>query len=389
MKKLYILFLLFLVGCSYESYKTPKNITINLNKNVFEVYEKHYSNELISNSDIEVLNNEIINTNQIGKYIYTLNYKYKNKTYKYDVEYEVIDSTNPILISSPTYIPLEVGSNYYFCDNIAYGDNYDSDLTCYIEGEYDFNTIGTYDLEYVIKDLSGNEARENFVLDIKKELEKNTYKKGDYLYIEDILKNKNENTSIGIDISRWQGNIDFNKVKDAGIEFVIIRIGYPKNSSDEYEFDMKFEEYYKQAKEAGLKVSVYLYTEATTKESGIKAALWIINKLNFEKTDLPIAYDFENWKNFNNYHVSLKELSDSYLAFERTLNRFGYEAMLYSVKYYLENAWMGIDNTNIWLAQYLDKPNYQGKFMLWQMTDLAKIDGIEDNTVDIDILYKK
>ena len=105
--------------------------------------------------------------------------------------------------------------------------------------------------------------------------------------------------------------------------------------------------------------------------------------------DLPIAFDWEDWTDFNSYHMSLHTLSDCYLAFEKTLQDNGYDAMLYSSKYYLEHIWERYENSNVWLAQYYVEPTFEGDFILWQMTDEGVIDGITDNTVDIDILYKK
>ena len=70
------------------------------------------------------------------------------------------------------------------------------------------------------------------------------------------------------------------------------------------------------------------------------------------------------------------------------LKNNGYEAMLYSSKFYLENVWMHFDNSKICLAHYTDKTDYDGEYMMWQMTSAAKVNGITENTVDIDILYK-
>ena len=166
-----------------------------------------------------------------------------------------------------------------------------------------------------------------------------------------------------------------------------MRIGSQRDPSDDIEVDVKFKEYYNAVKDVGLKFSVYVYNTAISTEDGEKVANWVINMLDGDKLDYPIAYDWENWSNFNKYNISLHTLSDSYLAFERTLKKAGYDAMLYSSKFYLENVWMNYENSNIWLAHYTDKTDYKGKYMLWQMTSLAKIDGITENTVDIDILY--
>ena len=392
MKKLIVIGLVLFCGCNkkYDVYEMPKDAYINLNENNFIVFEEHNSNELIKDSNVEILSNKKLDTNTIGKHKYTIDYKYKKRSYKYDIEYEVIDTTKPVFISSLSRVNVEINKDENFCDRISYGDNYDSKVNCKVEGFIDFTKIGTYNLEFVLKDSSNNENRKNFIVNVVEKIDKkNTTSTPQYLYINDIMKYKNDNTSIGIDVSRWQGNIDFQKVKDAGIEFVIIRMGYQKNLNDEYQLDPKFNEYYKAAKEVGLKVSVYVYTVALNELDGIKCANWVLKNLNGDKLDLPIAFDWENWKDFKDYNTSIHDLSHGYLAFEKELKKHGYDSILYSSKYYLENVWLDYDKSNIWLANYTSKTDYQGAYMLWQMTNMAKINGITDNTVDIDILYKK
>ena len=394
MKKILIVIsLLFICGCNknYDPYEMPKDAYINLNENKFIVYEEHNSKELIKDSNVEILFNDKLVNDKVGVHKYTINYKYGKRKYKYDVTYNVVDNTKPVFISSVSNITIEVNNDDILCDRISFGDDYDSKPTCSVEGNYDFTKTGKYELEFVIKDSSNNENRKKFTLNIVDKINKTkTNTKPNYLYINDIIKKyKNENTSIGIDVSKWQGNIDFKKVKDSGIEFVIMRIGYQKKPGDEFEIDPNFLNYYEQAKKVGLKVSVYIYNVSLNESDGIKAANYVINMLNGDKLDLPIAYDWENWSDFNNYNISLHTLSSSYLAFERTLKNKGYESMLYSSKYYLENVWLDYDKSNIWLAHYTSETDYKGKYMLWQMTSLCKIDGINENTVDVDILYKK
>ena len=392
MKKLIIIGILFFCGCGcnkYDMYKMPKDAYINLNNNEFIVFEEHNSKELVKDSNVEILKNTKLNTNKIGTHKYTIDYKYKKRTYKYDVEYNVIDNTKPVFINSLSKVNVEINQHEDLCERISYGDNYDKKVKCTVEGEADFTKIGAYNLEFVLKDSSNNENRKKITLNIVDKIErKNEEIIPHYLYINDIMKYKNDNTSIGIDVSKWQGNVDFKKIKDSGIEFVIIRMGYQKNNTDEYELDPKFSEYYKQAKEVGLKVSVYVYTVALNEKDGIKCAEWVLKNLNGDKLDLPIAYDWENWEDFKSYNTSIHDLSHGYLAFEQELKNNGYESMLYSSKYYLENVWLDYDKSNVWLANYTSKTDYKGKYMLWQMTNMARIDGITFNTVDVDILYK-
>ena len=86
MKKVLLLILLvFLTGCSYDPYKMPKKVVINLNENSFNIYEEHYSTELIKDSNVEILGNDKLENNELGIYKYTINYKYKKRKYKYDV----------------------------------------------------------------------------------------------------------------------------------------------------------------------------------------------------------------------------------------------------------------------------------------------------------------
>lgn len=389
---LLIIITILLTGCGYDVYKMPDDAYININDNIFEVFNRYTVKDLVNNTNVNILfKDREIDTDKVGSYTYILDFEYNNRKYKKIINYSVIDSVKPVFIGASSELEMLVNNTDNICDKIVYGDNYDNNPTCYINGNYDINTVGIYDnLEYVIKDNSGNENTKKFRLKVVNELSKvNNNSKPKYLYIDDIIRDyKNENTSIGIDVSRWQGNVDFKKVKDAGIEFVIMRIGSQRDINEDIEIDSRFKEYYRAVKEVGLKVSVYVYNTAVSKEDGEKVAKWVINMLDGDKLDYPIAYDWENWKNFNKYNISLHTLSDSYLAFENTLKNAGYDSMLYSSKFYLENVWMNYENSNIWLAHYTDKTDYNGKYMLWQMTSLAKIDGITDNTVDIDILYK-
>ncbi len=380
-----------IINQNYDEYKLPDDVSITLNDNKFKVYDKHYSNELIKDINAEIISqNKMLENQIIGEYKYTLELKYKKRKYKYDINYYVEDIVAPIFISAPKELTVEATDNKTICEKIVYADDYDNLPTCKIVGEYDKTKIGNYNnLEYIISDSSGNENKKSFNLNVVEKI-KTTYSYNtNYLYMNDILNRyKNDNTSIGIDVSKWQGTVDFKAVKDAGIEFVIMRIGSQRNPADNIDMDVRFKEYYNAAREANLKVGVYVYNTAISKEDGIKTAKWVMNELNGDKLDFPIAYDWENWSEFMNFKISLHTLSEAYLAFEKELKDNGYDAMLYSSKYYLENVWMNYENSKIWLAHYTSQTDYKGKYMMWQMTSSAKINGITENTVDIDILYK-
>ena len=387
-----ILSIFILSSCGYDPYEKPEEVTILLNENIFEIYDNHTSNELISNINTDIISKDTtLKNDELGTYTYTLEYLYKKKKYKYDISYEIKDTTKPIFINANKNITIEKGKTTDICQKITYADNYDNLPTCNVIGIYDLNKTGTYNnLKFIIEDRSGNTDEREFNLTVVNKINNSpSYTKPKYLYINDIKKYKNESTSIGIDVSKWQGKVDFKKVKNAGIEFVIMRMGSWRDQKDEIVMDPKFNEYYRLAKEAGLKIGVYIYNVSKDENDGIKTAKWILDNLNGKKIDFPIAYDWEDWSNFMSYQVSMHTLSMSYLAFEKTLKESGYDAMLYSSKYYLENVWMHLENSKVWLAHYTNKTDYKGNYMMWQMTSLAKIDGITENTVDIDILYLK
>ena len=142
-------------------------------------------------------------------------------------------------------------------------DNYDTNPSCEIKGFYDLNEKGTYPLTYVAKDKSGNVSSTDFVLNVYEQSKNSKEVKESTTNFSDVLKeHKTNNTEVGIDVSKWQKNIDFKKVKDAGATFVMIRLGYQDGVNGKYILDKYFEENIKNAKENGIKVGVYFYSYA-------------------------------------------------------------------------------------------------------------------------------
>lgn len=210
-----------------------------------------------------------------------------------------------------------------------------------------------------------------------------------YYSIEDALKNyKNDATMIGIDVSKYQGTIDYQKIKEKGIEFVIIRIGVQSGYKKEISMDTFYEDNIKNAREAGLKVGIYLYSTAISPQIAKEQAKWVIENLDKKPLDFPIAFDWENWQHIREYEISLHNLNETYLSFAEEIEKNGYKAMLYGSKYYLETMWYDRFNYPIWLAHYTNQTNYNDEFILWQFTNIGRVDGIDGN-VDFDIYYKK
>ena len=389
---------LLLAGCgktSYNENELPKDAFIRTTELTREIYSKVRVNDLIVDSNVTVIDgNELVDTSSLGEHIYKAIVAYKNNKYNYEIKYKVVDDQAPIIITAPTQVTLYNTTEKSPCDSFVFVDNYDKEPTCTIDGTYDTKKNGTYNLTAVIKDSSGNELQKPFTLTITNEPTKKNSNattapvSKTRLNISDVIsKHKNDNTMIGIDVSKWQGNIDFNKVKAAGVEFVIMRLGTQTDLQNDISVDTCYEQNIKNAKAAGLKVGVYVATTANTVELAQAQAKWTVKVLNGTKLDFPVAFDFERWTIFRTFKMNLNDLEKVYNAFRDELKNNGYDLMLYSSKWYLENIWPFEDNTTVWLAHYTNETNYTGKYVMWQMSNKGNVDGINTD-VDIDIYYK-
>lgn len=382
-----VLFVMVLLLCGCGKViedNIPKDYYLNVKNNVVDVYSDSKLSNVI-NTNIKYEDVEL-NTDNIGDKVYNSKFKIGKKNYLYHIKYSVKDLTHPkILSSGDRYIP--VGKDVYLCDYIMYGDNYDNEPVCRVEGEYDLNKIGNYNIKYIVSDDAGNEEYFETILHVYEPSNETKESKKTITYFSDIVsEHKNSKTKIGIDVSRWQGDIDFNKVKEAGAEFVILRIGVESKQGEEIGMDSKYKQNIKRAKDAGLEVGVYLYSIALTQDVARSHAEWVIKALDGEKLDLPIVFDWENFNKWNEYKLSFHDINSIANTFIETVEKSGYKGMLYSSKFYLENIWENKNKYPVWLAHYTNKTNYEGKYDIWQMCNDGVIDGINGD-VDIDIMY--
>ena len=342
--------------------------------------------DLITSINGTLIDDFSIDTSKVGKK--EINFKYINEEdIKVPIKFtlSIVDKTKPIIWLSDVY-SVNVGTNKKLEDMIMCGDDYDDNPICTITGEYDLNKVGSYKLVMEAVDFSGNKTTKNFTLKVVKP---SNGSNSSYSIPFKTLYNeyKRYNTTIGIDVSKWQGDIDYNLIKEAGVEFVFIKLGGQDGINGEYYLDPKFERNIKGFMEVGIPVGLYFYSYANSIDNAKKDALWVIDQIKDYNIELPIAFDWENWSRFNSFHVSFNTLTKSAGEFIKTLKDNGYDGMLYSSKSYLENIWLPNDYS-IWLAHYTNKTDYQGNFKCWQRTSSAKIPGITVNTVDFDICYK-
>lgn len=359
-------------------------LIITLNQNEFEVYTDVKLKEII-NEDINLINDYKIDTETIGEK--ELEVKYKNKifTYKEKIKVNIIDTEAPKILAKN--LTIYKGNDIDLVNSILCGDNYDARPNCYVEGNYNINEIGTYNLKYIGVDLSNNKTEKDFNLNvIEKPKETSKPKEESFVAFSDIVNlHKRSNTRIGIDVSKWQGNIDFNAVKNAGTEFIMIKAGGSYIDGELYT-DPYFKTNIENALENNLDVGVYFYSNANSIEKVKQEIDYVLDLIKDYDIKLGIAFDWENFTDFNTYNISFHTLNKMATTFlEETKNK-GYKPLLYSSKYYLENIWDL--NYDTWVAQYADKNTYQGDYVMWQQCSDGKIDGIL-GYVDIDIMYLK
>ena len=369
---LIILIIFALNNCflySYINITNPKNEIENL---VFGYQEKVKVNKYIDLKE-EVL----FDTSVLGERIY--------EDEDNIIHYKVIDKTSPLILGNN--VTTTLGKKVDLVNKFLCGDDLDDTPKCYIQGDYDINKIGTYKLTYVAVDNAGNASTKNFNLKVIAKTNNNpsSNEKPRINISEYIKKYKTNFTSIGIDVSSWQYDIDWNKVKNDGVEFAMIRIGFGHTNKGEIIIDNTFENNLKNAKKAGIKVGIYFYSYASDEQEAREQMKWIVKKLNGEKLDLPIAFDWEDWGDFNSYKVSFKTLSNIADAFIDEAQKNGYEGMLYGSAYYLNTIWKS--NQKTWLAYYTDNNDYKGDYMMWQLSSRGKVSGI-NAAVDINVLYK-
>ena len=359
------------------------------------VYSKVKVKDLIASIDGKVITNKTLNTEELGKQEVSFVYKNKNNKEKRGVfTIDVVDEEKPLVWLSGSY-SAKVGSNLNLEDEIFCADNYDSNPTCKIEGTYDLNTAGTYNLTYVATDSNKNEERINFTLNVYEPAPATTTQTPApaeereevvTAFNDVVATHKDENTEIGIDVSKWQGDIDFKKVKDAKATFVMIRVGSQQGVDGEYILDPYFKQNIENALANDLKVGAYFYSYANSKKEARKQATWVLNQTKDYELTLPIAFDWECYNSFNQMELSLFGLNEVAEAFLEKIEDKGYDGMLYGSKNYLNSIWKYHDY-DVWLAHYTDQTDYDSHYVMWQLCQDGRIDGI-NTAVDINVLYK-
>ncbi len=239
-------------------------------------------------------------------------------------------------------------------------------------------SLGTIEIDAVAGFGKNVYDNENFVIDDKGMM---TY------YIDGEVA-----SCMGIDLSEYQSEIDFDKVKEQGFDFVMLRVGgrYYGEEGDFY-MDSKFYDYFEGAKDAGLRVGGYFFSQAKNAEEAIEEANYFLKQTKGLEFDYPIAFDWETIEgdSARTDNVSNEDLTAAAIAFCDTIKESGNTAIIYSNTYlmYYKYNLEELKAIDFWVADYEEHPSMYYNFTMWQYDIEGQVDGIEGN-VDMNICMK-
>lgn len=199
-----------------------------------------------------------------------------------------------------------------------------------------------------------------------------------------------ENALFGIDVSKWNKEIDWESVKASGVDFAIIRCGYRGSQTGSLVEDPYFQKNIEAAEAAGVKVGIYFFTQATTEVEAVEEASMTLMLCKGHKLALPIFIDTEGaGGNGRADGLDVETRTAVCEAFCRTIENSGFNAGVYASKNWYNNNLNteNLLNYTIWLAQYSKTVTYDGHYDLWQYTSAGTVEGIETR-VDLNMCYQ-
>ncbi len=238
------------------------------------------------------------------------------------------------------------------------------------------------------KDASGKKH----VMTVNPAVPKNPYNKeswkkdGDKMFYEGDARFRSR---MGLDISRHDGNVDWQAVRAAGFEFVILRIGYRRYQKGTLEIDERFRENFKAARDAGLEIGVYIYSQAITEEEALEEAELVLEELKGEKLELPVVFDPENvpWEWARTDDISGEQFTKNSVVFCNRIKEAGYKPMIYANMLW-EAFTLDLSRLSgipLWYADYEDVPQSPYDFEFWQYSAFGNVPGCTEQRTDLDV----
>ena len=190
----------------------------------------------------------------------------------------------------------------------------------------------------------------------------------------------------GIDVSEWQGDIDWQQVKDGGIEFAIIRLGYRRSETGELSTDEKALANLQGAAEAGIPTGAYFFSQAVTTQEALEEAEYALSLLEGYTLTYPLIYDWEYLgEDARTADVDARTLTDCIKTFCGRVEEAGFQSMIYFNPHFHENEVLYLEELtdyHFWLAMYDTQMDYPYQIDMWQYSCTGSVPGI---TGDVDL----
>lgn len=219
--------------------------------------------------------------------------------------------------------------------------------------------------------------------------EANPIRLGDFAMVGNYLTCLSTPSVLGIDVSVWQEKIDWQQVKEAGVEFAMIRVGWRGSEKGVLSEDENAQVNFAGAAAAGIKVGAYFFSQAVSVEEAVEEAEYLLDRIKDWKVEMPVVYDWEFVsEDSRTAGVDARTLTDCTKAFCDRVAAAGYQPMVYfnadhsQNKVYLRE----LTEYSFWLARYDTVLNYPYKVDMWQYSDQGKVPGISGN-VDINLYF--
>lgn len=214
---------------------------------------------------------------------------------------------------------------------------------------------------------------------------------GDFKTGEDgipVYKGDLYETRLGIDVSFYQGDIDWQAVADAGVEFAMIRCGYRGSSEGELFVDEKFHQNMQGALDAGLDVGVYFFSQSTGAIEAAEEALFVLDLIREYEVMMPVAFDWEPLEDSRAEDIDKDELTASALVFCEMVKDAGYQPCVYLYRYiaYHDYDLSRLKDFPLWIGAPGSAPDFYYEAAIWQFSFTSRIDGI-DADVDMNLQF--
>ncbi len=232
----------------------------------------------------------------------------------------------------------------------------------------------------------------SYYLDYHENLPVNTYRADAFTMRDGFMRYNERETTIGIDVSYYQGSIDWQQVKNAGIDFAILRLGYRGYSAGTLVEDERFREHIAGASAVGIDVGIYFFSQAINVQEAQEEAYFVLDRLGDYMVRYPVMFDWEiiGNKPARTDGLSTQTLTACAKTFCDIIANAGYTPGIYFTKYlgYVSYDLSQLSDYDFWFAEYSKAPSFYYNFDMWQYSDTASIPGIKGR-VDMDICFKQ